>query len=147
MEKQNGLDLLLKSCIYCFVLTFIIASGSLSSASDGLSFESQYLHPGKADFHYLHTETTDEFNTIWWSPVFKGGTGYVDLDSGGSTKYSGGYFRPLLPKDGKGELIFGFNEVNTNTAYGYEIQGEYRFPFGLGIGGGSVSRDGLETLL
>jgi len=88
----------------------------------------------------LHTKATEEYNSILWSPSFKGGMGLVDPDTASPTNYSGGYFRPLLPKDGKGELIFGYLQVDTASTYSYEFQGEYRFPFGLGFGGGSVSR-------
>ena len=108
-------------------------------ADEGFSFDTKYLHPGKSDFHYLHTETTDEYNFIWWSPVFKGGSGVIDYDNADQTEYSGGYFRPLLSKDGKGELILGFLQVDTVSRYSYEFQGEYRFPFGLGFGAGFVS--------
>ena len=124
----------------CFLMAISPWWTNPSFAAEGLSFDKKYLHPGKADFHYLHTKSTDEYNFIWWSPVFKGGSGVIDFDSGGQTEYSGGYFRPLLPKEGKGELIFGFLQVDTDSRYSYEFQGEYRFPFGLGFGGGFVSR-------
>jgi hypothetical protein len=123
-----------------FLSIIFFARISYGVTDEGLSFKTKYLHPGKTDFHYLHTKTTNEYNFIWWSPIFKGGTGIIDYDNKDKTEYSGGYLRPLLPKSGKGELILGFLEVNTASAYSYEFQGEYRFPFGLGFGGGTVSR-------
>lgn len=125
-------------CTLFFFLLVLLSENVFSS--EGLSFKDSYLHPGKADYHYLHTKSTDEHNFIWWSPGFKGGGGVVDFTTASPTKYSGGYFRPLLPKDGRGELILGFLQVDTASTYSHEFQGEYRFPFGLGFGGGSVSR-------
>lgn len=93
-------------------------------ASPGISFDNKYMHPGKADFHYLHTKTTDEYNLIWWSPGFKGGAGLIESDTSNPTNYSGGYFRPLLPKDDNGELIFGYLQVDTASTYSHEFQGE-----------------------
>ncbi len=113
--------------------------------TDGLLFENSYLHPGKLDFNYLHTDLNDTYNHILWSPVFKGGFGIIENDTGSKTKYSGGFIRPLFPEDGKnmGELILGYNETNTPTTYTYEYQGEYRLPSGLGFGAGAVeSRNG-----
>jgi len=120
----------------CFILIFLCIP-QIGFAFKGINIEGI---SGKADFHYKHTESMNEYNMIGWSPYFKGGWGIIDLDSGGAKEYSGGYFHPFLSKDGKGELILGFLEVDTPASYAYEIQGEYRFPFGLGLGGGSVSR-------
>ena len=122
-----------------FVFVFFVKVDYAFSA-EGFSFDSKYLHPGQADFHYLHTKTSDAYNFRWWSPVFKGGGGIIDFESGGQTEYIGGYFRPLLPEDAKGELILGFLQVDIASTNSYEFQGEYRFPFGLGFGGGFVSR-------
>ena len=137
MIVQKIKYVLVVSLFFGFLL---ISSADSAFSSEGLSFENKYFHPGKADFHYLHTKTTDEYNLIFWSPGFKGGAGLIESDTVGPTNYSGGYFRPLLPKDGHGELILGFLQVDTATTYSHEFQGEYRFPFGLGFGGGSVSR-------
>jgi len=104
MIKQRMLILLVTTAVnFCF---FNFCSIPATFASDGLVFENKQLHPGKADFHYLHTKTTEEYNFILWSPSFKGGAGVIDSDTASPTNYSGGYFRPLLPKDGNGELIF-----------------------------------------
>ncbi len=129
----------------CFLMIVFLYGSNHSFAAEGLSFDDKYLYPGKVDFHYLHTKSTDEHNFIWWSPIFKGGFGVIDYDSGGQTEYSGGYFRPLLPEEKKGELILGFLQVDTDSRYSYEFQGEYRFPFGLGFGGGFVSRSNSES--
>ncbi len=124
------------------VLSAIILIGRAQNGfpGEGLSFGNASMHPGKADFHYLHTKIIEEYNFLWWSPAFKGGAGHVDSDTVGQTDYAGGYFRPLLPENGKGELILGFLQVDMETAYSHEFQGEYRFPAGWGMGGGSVSR-------
>ena len=68
---------------------------------------SDYLNPGKVDLLYKHKKASDTFNTIWWSPILKGGAGYIDYKNGNETKYIGGYVRPLLTKENKGELILG----------------------------------------
>jgi hypothetical protein len=127
------------NAILIIFLFFILFSAGYAFAFEGLTFDTKYLHPGKLDFHYQHTEATDEDNLIWWSPVFKGGWGIIDYDAGPHTEYSGGYFRPLIPEDGRGELILGFLQLNTATRYSYEFQGEYRLPCGLGLGGGYVA--------
>ena len=110
MGQQTRAILILKLYIYLIIVFISTTRVNFSFAAEGLSFGNQYLHPGKADVHYLHTGTTDEVNVIWWSPVFKGGAGLIDFDAGGQTEYSGGYIRPLFPGDGKdkGELILGF---------------------------------------
>jgi len=131
-----------KTFLVFLFLFFFFLKVDFAFSAEGFSFDNKYLHPGKADFHYLHTKTSDTYNFIWWSPVFKGGGGVIDFESGGQTEYIGGYVRPLLPGDGKGELILGYLQVDTGSNDSYEGQGEYRFPFGLGIGGGFVSRSG-----
>ena len=108
---------------------------------DRLSFQNNYFDSGKVDFHYLNTKISNMYNFIWWSPIFKGGFGLVDYNLSGNIKYNGGYFSSFLPEDGKGELILGFLEVNSNSTNSYEFQGEYRLPCGLGLGGGAVSKE------
>jgi len=130
-----------KRILFIILLAVFILINHIAFAVEGFSSNSKYLNPGKIDVHYLYTKTTDEYNFILWTPVFKGGVGVVDYDTGGRTEYSGGYFRPLLPQDGKGELILGFLAVDTSLTYSYEFQGEYRFPSGIGVGGGFVSRE------
>ncbi len=132
-------------CFYCLLTCASTSSAAENPLANGLTFDNAYLHPGKLDFTYLHTEANDTYNTIWWSPVLKGGFGIIETDNSSKTRYSGGFIRPLFPEDGKnmGELILGYNETNTPTTYTYEYQGEYRFPSGFGIGGGAVeSRNG-----
>lgn len=132
----------MERCLVClsFCFLFFVSFLHISFAGEGLNFSSDYFHPGKADFHYLHDDSSNQYNFIWWSPTFKGGWGIIDYDNKTDTKYYGGYIRPLLPKSGKGELILGYLEVDGSTSDDYEFQGEYRFPFGLGFGGGFVSR-------
>ena len=108
-------------------------------ADDGLIFDNKF-HPGKIDFNYRHTETSYKYNAIWWSPFIKGGVGKVNNNDSNTTNYIGGYIRPLNPKDERGELILGFNGIDKASGYAYEFQAEYRFPTGLAIGGGSVTR-------
>ena len=134
---KNQTEILLLICAICFFM-----NGAANAwSSDELKLENKYLHPGKIDFHYTHTRSTDEYNTFLWSPGFKGGEGYIHNDNGKGQRYSGGYIRPLLPENGKGELILGFLDVDSPTTNDYEFQGEYRFPFGLGFGGGFVTRE------
>jgi len=111
---------------------------------EGLDFESPLLSPGKLDLLYRSRPNIDEYNLIWWSPIAKAGVGVLDPDSGGSTKYAGGYVRPLLPLDDAGELIIGGLEVDAAGARSYEAQAEYRFPVGFGLGGGIVERSGAQ---
>jgi len=139
-ERETNEIFFNRAYILFLSITILFFGIKISFANDGLIFEDKYLHPGKADFHYRHTLSTDEYNTIWWSPSIKGGWGTINTDGTGATNYVGGYIRPLTPKDGRGELILGFYEIDTASSNSHEFQGEYRFPFGLGIGGGSVAR-------
>jgi len=120
--------------------------GTALAAGDGLASESPLLHPGKVDFHFLHSEPQDEYNFIVWTPVFKGGVGLIDVHGGGTNQYSGGFVRPLAGMPELGDLIVGFHQVDVPAGYDYEFQGEYRLPMGLGVGGGYVEREaGIET--
>lgn len=96
--------------------------------------------PGKADFQYRHTPLTDEYNFIWWTPYLKSGFGVIDSDTAGKTKYGGFFIRPLWKLKKKGDLIFGVQKLDSRTEDAWEAQSEYRFNFGLGIGGGVVRR-------
>jgi hypothetical protein len=98
------------------------------------------INPGKIDFQYRHTSLTDEYNFIWWSPVLKGGFGFINSDTNGLTEYQGAFFRPLLPFHRNDDLIVGLQRLNTKTDKSWEFQTEYRFAFGLGVGGGFVRR-------
>lgn len=111
-------------------------------AYDGLAFESERLHPGKADFIYKYKDAGNEYNAIWWSPVFKGGFGILDFDKAEATDYQGGFVRPFQGHPDMGELILGFSHVGSASADSHELQGEYRLPSGLGVGGGFVQQDG-----
>jgi hypothetical protein len=98
------------------------------------------IKPGKIDFQYRHRDMENEYNLIWWSPLFKGGAGVIDSDKNGRTEYAGGFIRPLLPLRAKNELILGAQMLRSNNENAWEFQGEYRFHFGLGVGGGFVRR-------
>ena len=119
------------------------------SYDEGLYSESPYLRPGKVDLLYKHRDDpeVDQYNAFIWTPVFKGGGGVIDPDTKHagplrpelpSTTYGGGFVRPLAPWPDKGDLILGGQVAETGNASTYEAQGEYRFPFGLGFGGGFV---------
>jgi hypothetical protein len=56
----------------------------------------------------------------------------------GSTEYFGGFARPLHGRPQAGDLILGAQAVDPEVGSSYELQGEYRAPFGLGAGGGIV---------
>lgn len=109
-----------------------------TSLSDGLAFPSPWLNPGKLDFLYRHRSHEDQYNVFGWTPVFKGGGGVLDPDGRGHTDYAGGFFRPLVTHPELGDLVLGVHGVDSPTRGDYELQGEYRFPFGLGFGGGLV---------
>ena len=57
----------------CFLTIIFLSGADFSFAAEGFSFDSEYLYPGKADYHYLHIKGANRSNFIWWSPVFKGG--------------------------------------------------------------------------
>ena len=115
------------------------------TAPDADTSALRLLSPGKSDFIFKHTDTAASFNSIWWSPVFKGGGGYIDPDLGPQTNYFGGYVRPLLPSPEFGELILGGLALDAYGGDAHELQGEYRFPFGLGFGGGCVEREASDN--
>ncbi len=129
-----------------FTLLIIVAASSLPAADErpfisydeGLYSESPYLRPGKLDFIYKHRNDLDQYNGFVWTPVFKGGAGALVPEVGEPTHYGGGFVRPLAPWPDKGDLIIGAQAVETPLDPIYELQGEYRFPFGLGFGGGVV---------
>ncbi len=98
------------------------------------------LSPGKVDAHFRHVESSEEYNAFWWSPVFKGGVGALTFKDRQHTDYVGGFVRPLAAWPDQGDLILGFHHVGSATAEDYELQGEYRLPVGLGVGGGLVDR-------
>lgn len=112
---------------------------------EGLSFQSTLLKPGKLDLLYRSRPDADEANLIWWSPIVKAGAGVVDPDGAGPTRYAGGYVRPLLPLEDAGELILGALEVDADGTRSHEVQAEYRFPSGFGLGGGTVDRPGADA--
>ncbi len=96
------------------------------------------LAPGKLDFLYKHRPSENQYNFFGWTPVFKGGLGRLDPAGAAMTDFAGGYVRPLAALPSYGDLILGGLSVHSNTRRDWEFQGEYRFPFGLGFGGGLV---------
>ncbi len=108
------------------------------SYDEGVYSESPLLRPGKLDFLYKHRRELDQYNGFVWTPIFKGGAGVLDPSSGESMHYGGGFVRPLAPWPDKGDLIIGAQAVETPLDPIYEMQGEYRFPTGFGLGGGVV---------
>ncbi len=147
---------LLHPSIYALILALLGSASVLVAAEthsflsydEGLYSESPYLRPGKVDFLYKHRRDTetDQFNTFLWTPVFKGGGGVIDPTGAVNTRYGGGFFRPLAPWPDKGDLILGAQGVETGQTAIFEGQGEYRFPFGLGAGGGFVSTEAMSDV-
>jgi len=135
----NSRKFLIMASIFLGIVS--LGSTSIYAQPEGISFDNPRVGSGKLDINYNDTKNANTSNTLWWSPSFRGGFGKIDYNNSGRTNYSGGFLRPFLPEDGYGDLIIGYGEVNTDSVYSYEFQGEYRFPFGLGFGGGFVSRD------
>jgi hypothetical protein len=142
-KTSNFAPAALRRALTLFV---IVAAGSLKAADErpfisydeGVYSENPNLRPGKLDFLYRHRRDLDQYNGFVWTPIFKGGAGALDPTVGESTHYGGGFVRPLAPWPDKGDLILGAQSVETPLDPIYEVQGEYRFPFGLGVGGGVV---------
>lgn len=114
---------------------------SESGKPAGESFLQPFLSPGKTDFLYRQTSSSDEYNFFVWAPVFRGGLGAADLERGSDANFAGGYVRPLLPFPNWGDLILGGLAVDQEGKDADEFQGEYRSPLGLGLGGGFVRRE------
>jgi hypothetical protein len=112
------------------------AAGATPSAS------SQLLSPGKVDLFIRSQDSLGQYNLFGWTPSFKGGAGIVVSDAAGDTYYGGGYVRPLTLVPERGDLIIGGQANATDAFVDYEVQAEYRFPFGLGFGGGILERGG-----
>jgi hypothetical protein len=110
----------------------------LFSLEDGLASNSPWVKPGKVDFLYRGTEHGNEYNAFLWTPSFKGGGGFLNPRHQDSTTYLGGFARPLAVWPERGDLILGVNAVEDARRRDTDVQGEYRFPFGLGFGGGHV---------
>lgn len=115
--------------------------GGAGFLEEGLSFDDPLLEPGKLDLLFRTRSEVGESNLMWWSPVVKAGAGRIDPDGADPTTYAGGYVRPLQAFEGAGELIVGALEVEDAAGESSEeLQAEYRFPFGLGVGAGTVDR-------
>ena len=113
----------------------------------GIASDSPLLRPGKLDFLYRYQPDQCQYNFFGWSPVFKGGGGVIDNDALGTTRYAGGFLRPLVLWPDKGDLILGAHGLETPTSSAAEFQGEFRLPMGLGFGGGFVdaSKGGYDV--
>lgn len=107
------------------------------SMEEGIHSTSPLLNPGNIDFLYTDLPDRKQYNFLVWSPFLRGGMGLQDFPQQRPTHYMGGFIRPLLRSPQMGELIIGAQWVDAqNDSHGVEAQAEYRFPFGLGIGGG-----------
>jgi hypothetical protein len=104
--------------------------------------QSPYFKGGKLDSNFNYYDNGDfANNNILWTPAFKGGGGTVISQTGGQDiNYYGGYVRPLVAKPEIGELFLGAQQVLQGDRISSEVQGEYRLPNGLGVGGGFVDR-------
>ena len=96
---------------YFFVAAYLCEKNP-ALAAEGISFDNEYVHPGKLDFLYFHEKGADGYNLQWWSPVFIGGLGLIESNDNENTEYIGSYICPLRPKEDKGELILGFLQVD-----------------------------------
>ncbi|MBI1841507.1 MAG: hypothetical protein HYR88_11740 [Verrucomicrobia bacterium] len=114
------------------------AGAALVSWDRGFSSTNALLAPGKLDFLFKHRPAENQYDVFAWTPVLKGGLGRLDPDVGAHTDFAGGYIRPLAARPSYGDLILGGLSVTSATRRDGEFQGEYRFPFGLGFGGGFV---------
>jgi hypothetical protein len=95
------------------------------SLEHGINSESALLRPGKLDFLFKHRPDDDQYNFFGWTPLFKGGGGLIEPDTPGpSTRYLGGFVRPLAAWPDKGDLIFGAQGVEAGPREDYEVQGE-----------------------
>lgn len=96
-----------------------------------------WMAPGKFDFLGRHKNTQDDLNLIWWTPSVKAGFGQTGI-SKAYTRYAGAFVRPFSGKRRRGDLLIGNQYVWTPTTNSWELQGEYRFPKGIGAGAGLV---------
>ncbi len=120
-----------------------IAPKPFFSPENGLASQSKWLNPGKVDLLYKYREDQSTYNAFLWTPSFKGGAGLIDVDGRTDTRYLGGFLRPLALTPERGDLLLGAQTVQAGVRDDYEVQGEYRFPFGLGVGGGFVEASSL----
>jgi hypothetical protein len=105
--------------------------------------DSPYFKGGKLDAFYDRQDNGSfQVNSILWTPVIKGGHGIIVSETGNKDiNYYGGFVRPLLTHPEWGDLILGSQAINQGNKNQLEVQGEYRLPFGLGVGGGFVDRE------
>lgn len=108
------------------------------SWQEGVWSDSLWLRSGKLDFLFRGLRNEEQYNAFAWTPVFKGGAGYLDPQDRTSTTYWGGYLRPLAGWPEKGDLLLAAQGVDGVNRRDVEGQAEYRLPFGLGAGGGIV---------
>ena len=121
-------------------LTSLMLTQSIVYGDDYI--QSPYFKGGKIDSNFNRYDNGDfAVNNFLWTPVFKGGAGTSISETGGQdVNYYGGYARPLLTKPELGELFLGAQQVLQGDRISSEVQGEYRLPNGLGVGGGFVDR-------
>ncbi len=105
--------------------------------------ESPYFKGGKLDAYYDRQDNGDfRVNSMLWAPGIKGGYGAIVPEQNQSQPihYYGGFVSPLLPHPELGNLVLGAQEISQGDSNQTEVQGEYRLPFGLGLGAGFVDR-------
>lgn len=115
------------------------------------------IQPGKVDLNFKVNSISIDYNLILWTPVIKGGIGYIDLPGKSFSQYGGFFIRPMQPSSfkgkNKGDLIIGFNYVYYKNAitksslngFYWDAQAEYRFKFGFCLGGGVVKSKFFES--
>ena len=112
------------------LLWMLVTSGAGAADSPwlsldrGLSSSNALFNPGKVDLLYKHLKNESRYNAFGWTPVFKGGYGWLDPDQGSGTHYGGGYLRPLASQPKYGDLIVGGLWVNNRARTDWEFQGE-----------------------
>jgi hypothetical protein len=132
------MTLLLFKKIILPLITLAFQSVALADNTD-----SPYFKGGKLDAFYDRQDNGSfQVNSILWSPVVKGGHGIIVSETGAKDiNYYGGFVRPLLTHPEWGDLILGAQSIIQGNKNQVEVQGEYRLPFGLGVGGGFVDRE------
>jgi len=138
-ELKTGADLLETTLKGICLMSLMLAHSAVNA---GDYIQSPYFKGGKIDSNFNRYDNGDfSVNNFLWSPVFKGGAGTIISETGGQdVNYYGGFARPLLTKPKLGDLFLGVQQVLQGDRISTEVQGEYRLPNGLGLGGGFVDR-------
>jgi len=83
------------------------------------------MRPGLVDLRYRTIPGADHLNALFWSPVFRGGVGYIKPDGGHRTVFWGGYVRPFAWKPEYGELVVGGEALSIQGKIDFGLQAEY----------------------